>query len=65
VLLTGASKGSIGGEILQGLLSGGARVVVTSSRFSKTVTQHYQALYSLYGAKGSKLVLVPFNQGMY
>ncbi|RPA81839.1 hypothetical protein BJ508DRAFT_414553 [Ascobolus immersus RN42] len=63
VLLTGASKGSIGGEILQGLLSGGARVVVTSSRFSKVVTEHYQSLYSLYGAKGSKLVLVPFNQG--
>lgn len=63
VLITGAGKGSIGAEVLQGLLQGGAKVIVTTSRFSKPVTDFYQALYAKYGAKGSTLVVVPFNQG--
>ncbi|GME75247.1 unnamed protein product [Ambrosiozyma monospora] len=62
-LLTGAGAGSIGAEVLQGLLSGGAKVVVTTSRFSKKVTEYYQQMYSRYGAAGSTLVVVPFNQG--
>lgn len=33
-LLTGVGRGSIGVEILKGLLAGGARVVVTTSRYS-------------------------------
>lgn len=63
VLLTGAGAGSIGAEILQGLISGGAKVIVTTSRFSKKVTEYYQAMYSRYGSTGSTLVVVPFNQG--
>ncbi|KAI9669369.1 MAG: 3-oxoacyl-[acyl-carrier-protein] synthase [Alyxoria varia] len=63
VLMTGAGAGSIGAEVLQGLLSGGARVIVTTSRFSKEVTEYYQAMYAKYGARGSQLVVVPFNQG--
>ncbi|CAN3501907.1 fatty acid synthase subunit alpha [Diutina catenulata] len=63
VLVTGAGAGSIGAEILQGLISGGAKVVVTTSRFSKKVTEYYQTMYSRYGAAGSQLVVVPFNQG--
>ncbi|KAL7270275.1 3-oxoacyl-[acyl-carrier-protein] synthase [Rhizina undulata] len=63
VLMTGAGAGSIGAEVLQGLLSGGARVVVTTSRFSREVTEYYQAMYSKFGARGSQLVVVPFNQG--
>lgn len=63
VLVTGAGAGSIGAEILQGLISGGAKVVVTTSRFSKKVTEYYQAMYSRYGAAGSTLIVVPFNQG--
>jgi len=62
-LVTGAGAGSIGAEVLRGLLSGGAKVVVTTSRFSKKVTEYYQSLYSRYGASGSTLVVVPFNQG--
>nr|QGW56833.1 fatty acid synthase subunit alpha [Ogataea thermomethanolica (nom. inval.)] len=62
-LVTGAGAGSIGAEILQGLLSGGAKVVVTTSRFSKSVTEYYQRMYSRYGASDSTLVVVPFNQG--
>lgn len=62
-LITGAGAGSIGAEIMKGLISGGAKVVVTTSRFSKKVTEYYQSLYSRFGAAGSALVVVPFNQG--
>ena len=63
VLMTGAGAGSIGAEVLAGLISGGARVLVTTSRFSKEVTEYYQTMYSRYGARGSQLIVVPFNQG--
>lgn len=62
-LMTGAGAGSIGAEVLQGLISGGAKVVVTTSRFSREVTEYYQAMYAKYGARGSQLIVVPFNQG--
>ncbi|KAI5794513.1 fatty acid synthase-like protein [Peziza echinospora] len=62
-LMTGAGAGSIGAEVLQGLITGGARVLVTTSRFSKEVTEYYQSMYARHGAKGSQLVVVPFNQG--
>ncbi|KAG0688362.1 3-oxoacyl-[acyl-carrier-protein] synthase [Pichia californica] len=62
-LVTGAGAGSIGAEVMTGLLSGGAKVIVTTSRFSKKVTEYYQGLYSRFGAAGSTLVVVPFNQG--
>ncbi|EGV60278.1 3-oxoacyl-[acyl-carrier-protein] synthase [Yamadazyma tenuis] len=63
VLVTGAGAGSIGAEVLQGLISGGAKVIVTTSRFSKKTTEYYQTMYSRYGAAGSTLIVVPFNQG--
>ncbi|CAK9684230.1 unnamed protein product [Candida parapsilosis] len=63
VLVTGAGAGSIGAEILQGLISGGAKVIVTTSRYSKKVTEYYQNMYARYGAAGSTLIVVPFNQG--
>ncbi|KAJ8116223.1 hypothetical protein ONZ43_g4487 [Nemania bipapillata] len=62
-LMTGAGAGSIGAEVLQGLISGGAKVVVTTSRFSRQVTEYYQSMYARYGARGSQLIVVPFNQG--
>ncbi|KAF2225506.1 fatty acid synthase subunit alpha [Elsinoe ampelina] len=62
-LMTGAGAGSIGAEVLQGLLSGGAKVIVTTSRFSRQVTEYYQSMYARYGSRGSQLVVVPFNQG--
>lgn len=62
-LMTGAGAGSIGAEVLQGLISGGAHVIVTTSRFSREVTEYYQSMYAHYGARGSQLVVVPFNQG--
>ncbi|KAM0249848.1 hypothetical protein ACHAQJ_008886 [Trichoderma viride] len=63
VLMTGAGAGSIGAEVLQGLVSGGAKVVVTTSRFSRSVTEYYQSMYSRFGSRGSQIVVVPFNQG--
>ncbi|KAL1856113.1 beta subunit of fatty acid synthetase [Paecilomyces lecythidis] len=62
-LMTGAGAGSIGAEVLQGLISGGAKVIVTTSRFSREVTEYYQSMYARYGSRGSQLVVVPFNQG--
>ncbi|KHJ34007.1 putative fatty acid synthase subunit alpha [Erysiphe necator] len=62
-LMTGAGAGSIGAEVLIGLISGGAKVVVTTSRFSREVTEYYQSIYARHGSKGSQLIVVPFNQG--
>ena len=63
VLVTGTGTGSIGSALLEGLLSGGARVVATTSRLSSEVAEYYQRLFAAYGARGSQLVVVPFNQG--
>ena len=62
-LLTGAGKGSIGVEILKGLLAGGAHVVITTSRYSRATVEYYQGIFQRYGSKGSALTVVPFNQG--
>lgn len=63
VLMTGVSIGSINAEVLKGLLSGGAKVVVTTSSYSSKATHFYQNLYVEYGARGSELIVAPFNQG--
>ena len=62
-LLTGVGKGSIGVEILKGLLSGGAQVVITTSRYSRATVEYYQGIFQRWGSKGSALTVVPFNQG--
>ena len=62
-LITGTGAGSIGAMILEGLISGGASVIATTSNFSPEVTQYYQSMYASHGARGSQLVLVSFNQG--
>ncbi|KAG9047855.1 3-oxoacyl-[acyl-carrier-protein] synthase [Tulasnella sp. UAMH 9824] len=61
-LLTGCGKGSIGVEILKGLLSGGAHVVVTTSRYSRQTVEYYQDIFHRTGSRGSALTVVPFNQ---
>jgi fatty acid synthase subunit alpha len=61
-LLTGVGKGSIGVEILKGLLSGGAHVVITTSRYSRATVEYYQGIYHEFGSRGSALTVVPFNQ---
>jgi fatty acid synthase subunit alpha len=60
--LTGVGKGPIGVEILKGLLSGGAHVVITTSRYSRATVECYQAIFQRHGSKGSALTVVPFNQ---
>ena len=62
-LITGVGKGSIGVEILKGLLSGGAHVVVTTSRYSRATVEYYQGVFQRFGSRGSALTVVPFNQG--
>ena len=62
-LLTGCGKDSIGAEILKGLLSGGAKVIATTSSFSKKTTEYFREIYERHGSKGSSLTVVPFNQG--
>jgi fatty acid synthase subunit alpha len=62
-LLTGVGKGSIGVEIVKGLLSGGAHVVITTSRYSHKTVEYYQGIFQMHGSRGSTLTVVPFNQG--
>ncbi|CAO1626995.1 unnamed protein product [Sympodiomycopsis kandeliae] len=61
VLITGAGRGSIAVEVLKGLLAGGARVVVTTSSYSRKTVDFYQTIYQKVGARGSTLTVVPFN----
>ncbi|KAL3462079.1 thiolase-like protein [Aspergillus heterothallicus] len=62
VLVTGAGPGSIAIEIIKGLLSGGARVVVTTSRPMSETAAFYQRIYRKYGARNSSLTILPLNQ---
>ncbi|RYP69144.1 hypothetical protein DL771_006238 [Monosporascus sp. 5C6A] len=60
-LITGAGPGSIGAEVVRGLLSGGARVIVTTSRAPSSAATFFRQIYKDSGAQGSELILVPFN----
>lgn len=62
-LVTGAGPGSIGAELVQGLLNGGARVIVTTSRAPSQTAKFYQDLYEKCGARGSELLVLPSNGG--
>ncbi|KAJ2909178.1 fatty acid synthase alpha subunit Lsd1, partial [Coemansia aciculifera] len=62
-LVTGCGRGSIGADIVCGLLSGGAKVIVTTSSYSHKTTLFYEDMYRTHGARGSELIVVPFNQG--
>lgn len=63
VLVTGVGRRSIGAEVVQGLLSGGARVIITTSRNPSATAEFYNLMYRKFGARGSELVVLPFNQG--
>ncbi|KAJ1906010.1 fatty acid synthase alpha subunit Lsd1, partial [Coemansia sp. S17] len=62
-LVTGCGRGSIGADIVRGLLSGGAKVIATTSSYSRKTTLFFEDMYRTYGACGSELIVVPFNQG--
>ena len=49
-LLTGVGKGSIGVEILKDLLSGGAHVVITTSRYCRKTVEYYQGIFQTHGS---------------
>ncbi|KAF8632253.1 hypothetical protein AX15_002000 [Amanita polypyramis BW_CC] len=61
-LLTGVGKGSIGVEVVKGLLAGGAHVVITTSSYSRNTVEYYQSIFQACGSRGSALTVVPFNQ---
>ncbi len=63
VLMTGAGGNSIGMTLLPSLLQGGARVVITTSRPMSEAGPIYQKIFASHGGKGSKLVVLPCNQG--
>ena len=62
-LVTGCGQGSIGLELVKGLIGGGAKVIVTTSRFSKTTADMFGEIYKTCGGKDSEVILYPFNQG--
>ena len=59
--LTGVGKGSIGLEIVKGLLHGGAKVIITTSSYSRKTCEFYQNIYQQVGSRGSSLTILPFN----
>ncbi|KAF1774831.1 HotDog domain [Phytophthora cactorum] len=61
-LLTGCGKNSIGAEIVKALLEGGATVFVTTSSFSMKTTGLFREIYEQHGSRGSRLIVLPFNQ---
>ncbi|KAJ2160602.1 fatty acid synthase alpha subunit Lsd1, partial [Coemansia sp. RSA 552] len=62
-LVTGCGRGSIGAEVIRGLLMGGAKVLATTSSYSRKTILFFEDMYRQYGARGSELIVVPFNQG--
>ncbi|KAJ2839351.1 fatty acid synthase alpha subunit Lsd1 [Coemansia sp. 'formosensis'] len=62
-LVTGCSSGSIAAAVVGRLLAGGARVVATTSSYSRKTMRFYERLYKQHGSRGSELIAVPFNQG--
>ncbi|TMW63553.1 hypothetical protein Poli38472_002494 [Pythium oligandrum] len=62
-LVTGCGRNSIGAEVVKSLLEGGATVFVTTSSFNSNTTGVFRSIYEQHGSRGSRLILVPFNQG--
>ena len=61
-LCTGVGRGSIGAEVVEGFLSGGAHIVITTSSYNRKTVEYYQAIFQSFGSHGSALTVVPFNQ---
>ena len=62
ILVTGAGQGSIGIELVRKLLMGGATVIVTTSRSIFEAQKLFRDVYAEDGARGSALLVLPFNQ---
>ncbi|OKL55496.1 Fatty acid synthase subunit alpha [Talaromyces atroroseus] len=61
-LVTGAGPKSIGAGVVEGLLNGGAKVIVTTSRDMSNGADFFANMYRAHGAQGSSLSVIPFNQ---
>ncbi|KAI4254027.1 MAG: hypothetical protein LQ352_003350 [Teloschistes flavicans] len=61
VLVTGAGPGSIGAELVRGLLTGGARVIVTTSRSPSSAAPFYREIFDAHAARGAELLVIPCN----
>ncbi|KAK1943247.1 Fatty acid synthase subunit alpha [Phytophthora citrophthora] len=61
-LLTGCGNNSIGAEIVKSLLEGGATVFVTTNSFNMKTAGLFREMYERFGSRGSRLVVLPFNQ---
>ncbi|MFO0562784.1 MAG: DUF1729 domain-containing protein [Polyangiales bacterium] len=64
-LVTGAGPGSIALAMVEKLLSQGARVVVTTSRYSDDRLDALRAMYAERARMGAELHVVPMNQGSF
>jgi len=62
VLVLGAGAGSIGAELVKNLLAGGATVIATTSRHISAAQDLYRQMYRDFGARGSEMFVLPFNQ---
>lgn len=59
--LTGVGRGSIGLEMVKGLLAGGAKVIITTSSYGRKTCEFYQKIFTEVGSRGSSLTILPFN----
>ena len=60
---TGVKEGSVAVEIVEGLLSGGAHIVITTLCYSRKTVEYYQGIFQTHGSQGSALTAIPYNQG--
>ncbi|MEK0226286.1 fatty acid synthase subunit beta domain-containing protein [Bifidobacterium mongoliense] len=60
-VVTGVSPHAIAGQVVQGLLAGGATVIATSHRFDTSVKEWAKLAYRTHAVRGAKLWLVPAN----
>jgi fatty acid synthase subunit alpha len=63
VMIIGAGQRSIGFILVEQLLSAGRRVILTTSRITRSLRKVYSDMYAKYAQPGAELVLLPFNQG--
>lgn len=64
-LVTGASPGSIAIAVVEQLLRGGARVVVTTTTYDRERLAFYRRVYERAAAPGAELHVVPCNQASF
>ncbi len=62
-LVTGASPHSIALAVVENLLRGGARVIVTTTNPNPSRLKFYREVYQKCASEGAQLHVIPFNQG--